>query len=201
MVSVFIHPLAQVDDSAKIGTGTKIWQFASVVRGAKIGKDCTIASCSIVDAAQLGDGCKVGHAASVHPGVKVGNGVFLGPGAVCCNDMWPSASNEGFDLRRLLAGEWSIIIENGAGIGANAVILPGIRIGSGAFVAAGAVVDRNVPDGFLWRRNGYLAPMPTGTRERRMRFPTSSTRSDGTTQAPIHHRPIEQSPNSIQDRT
>ena len=168
-MSVFIHPQAQVDDSAKIGTGTKVWQFASVIRGAVLGKNCTIASCAIVDGAVLGDGCTVGHGASVHPGVKAGNCVFFGPGAVCCNDMWPEVSKEGFDLARLLAGEFCIVIGDGSTIGAGAVILPGVRIGSGAFVAAGAVVDRGVPDGFLWRRNGEMEPMPTGTRERRMR--------------------------------
>jgi acetyltransferase-like isoleucine patch superfamily enzyme len=102
--------------------------------------------------------------------VKAGNGVFFGPGAVCCNDMWPETSKEGFDLARLLAGVFCIIIDDGATIGAGAVILPGVRIGAGAFVAAGAVVDRSVPERFLWRRNGYLAPMPIGTRERRMRI-------------------------------
>jgi acetyltransferase-like isoleucine patch superfamily enzyme len=162
--------MAQVDDTAKIGVGTKVWQFASVIRGAKIGKDCTIASCSIVDGAQIGYGCKVGHGASIHPGVKAGNCVFIGPGAIACNDMWPETDTEGFDLQRLLDGEFTVIIGDGATVGAAAVILPGVRIGAGAFVAAGAVVDRPIPEGFLWRRNGYLAPMPVGTRERRMRY-------------------------------
>lgn len=170
MVSVFIHPQAQVDDSAKIGTGTKIWQFASVIRGAVLGKNSTVASCAIIDGAVLGDGCTVGHGASIHPGIKAGNGVFFGPGVVCCNDMWPETSKEGFDLARLLAGEFCIIIGDGATIGAGAVILPGVRIGAGAFVAAGAVVDRTLPEGFLWRRNGYTSPVPERRREKRMRF-------------------------------
>lgn len=169
-LSVFIHPMAQVDDSAKIGTGSKVWQFASVIRGAVLGRNCSVASCAIVDGAILGDGCTIGHGASVHPGVKAGNGVFIGPGAIACNDMWPETSKEGFDLATLLAGEFCIIIGDGATIGAGAVILPGVRIGKGAFVAAGAVVDRNVPDGFLWRRNGYLTPMPAARREKRMRL-------------------------------
>lgn len=169
-MSVFIHPQAHVDDSAKIGAGTKVWQFASVIRGAQLGKNCTIASCAIVDGAVLGDGCKVEHGASIHPGVKIGNGVFIGPGSVCSNDMWPSASSEGFDLQKFLDGDLTIVIGDCAGIGANAVILPGRRIGAGAFVAAGATLERDVPDGFLWHRNGYLSPMPKGTLERRMRI-------------------------------
>lgn len=169
MSSVFIHPMAQVDGSAKIGEGTKVWQFASVIRGAKIGDGCIIASCSIVDGAQLGNGCKIGHGASINPGVKAGNRVFIGPNATICNDMWPSVDTDGFDLARLLSGEWTVVIGDEATIGAGAVILPGVSIGHGAFVSAGAVVDRDLPDGFLRRRSGYTVLLPAGRNVRRMR--------------------------------
>ncbi len=170
--SVFIHPQAQVDDDVKIGVGSKVWQFASVIRGAVLGKDCTVASCAVVDGATLGDGCTVGHGASVNPGFLAGTGVFIGPNVTICNDRWPETSKEGFDGDALRTGKWAVIAGDGASIGANAVILPGVRIGVGAMVAAGAVVDRDVPDGFLWRRNGYLGAIPADRREKRMRWAT-----------------------------
>ncbi len=121
--------------------------------GATIGKDCIISACAFLG-----------------PGTLVGHGCFIGMSVSICNDMWPEPSKEGFDIEQFRAGKWAVIIGDGATIGANAVILPGVAIGKGAFVAAGAVVDRNVPDGFLWRRNGYLSAMPENRRAKRMRF-------------------------------
>lgn len=162
-----IDPRACVDATVVIGAGTKVWQFASVIRGAIIGLDCNIASCAIVDGAELGSRCLVGHGASIHPGAKLGDDVFVGPGVVICNDLWPETSKEGFELA---AGRHTVIIGSGASIGANAVILPGVRIGAGAVVSAGATVTRNVPDGLLWRRNGYVSVVPSDRRTKRMRF-------------------------------
>lgn len=147
-----IHPLAFLDGTALIGTGTKVWQFASVI-GAVVGKDCIISA-----------------GAFLGPGTLVGDGCFIGMNVSICNDMWPEVSKEGFDIEALRAGKWAVTIGDGSTVGANAVILPGVAIGRGAFVAAGAVVDRNVPDGFLWRRNGYLSATPKNRRAKRMRL-------------------------------
>lgn len=83
--------------------------------------------------------------------------------------MWPAVSKEGFELPA--GGQFTVIVEDDASIGAGAIILPGVRIGKGSFVAAGAVVGDDVPAGLVYRRNDYVAlQRPPDWRERRMRF-------------------------------
>jgi UDP-2-acetamido-3-amino-2,3-dideoxy-glucuronate N-acetyltransferase len=169
-VGAFIHPLAHVSDGVELGHGVKVWQFASVIRGARIGAGSSIASCAVVDAARLGEGCIVGHGASVHPGTEIGAGVFIGPGAVVCNDAWPRSDKSGFEADRLISGALvTVRIEDGAGVGANAVILPGVTIGKGSFVAAGAVCDQSVPAGHLFKKSGQIVEINPGWTKRRMR--------------------------------
>lgn len=167
-----IHPQAQVDADVVIGVGTRVWQFASIIRGASIGAGCNIASCAIVDGAIVGDRCLIGHGTQVHPGTKIGQRVFVGPGVICCNDQWPSVCKDGFDAAALLAGERStVILDDGAVIGAGAIILPGFRVAAGAMVAAGVVCDRDVPAGTVLRRDGTLGRVPDdGGASRRMRW-------------------------------
>jgi len=163
------HPLAVVDrEGCEIGLDCTIWQFASVIRKARLGNNCTIAANAIVDGAWLGDGCLVGHAASIHPGTKLGNNVFVGPGAIFCNDMWPRTDKTGFQYPPREA--WTIIAEDGASIGAGAIILPGVVIGKGAMVAAGVVCSQPVRAGHILRRDGTMEVIPEGTEKRRMRF-------------------------------
>lgn len=140
-----------------------------MIRGARIGDDTIIGACAIVDAATVGRGCSIGHAASVHPGAYIGDQVLIGPGAVICNDRWPSTDKTGFDLATLRRRP-TVVIGFGASIGANATVLPGVKIGSGAVIAAGAVVDRDVPAGVVFNRSGQTAPKPTDWRARRMRL-------------------------------
>lgn len=161
-----IHPHAFVD--VEVGEGTKVWQFASVIRNAKVGKNCVIGSCSIVDGATLGDNCLIGHGASVNPGVWCGNHVFIGPNATLCNDRWPSANKDGFDLQMFTDGMVTIFVHDGASIGANAVVLPGMTIGQNAMVAAGAVVNRSVPDCHLFSRDQKIVEIKPEWRRRRM---------------------------------
>lgn len=167
----FIHQKAHIDvKSVSVGTGTKIWQFASLIRGADVGEYCVIGACAIVDGAKVGDRCLIGHGASIHPSASIGNDVFVGPGAVFCNDVWPSTSKEGFDVSALHS-RTTIIVEDGASIGANAVILPGVRIGAGAIVAAGMVCDEDVPASAVLRRDGTFGRKPEKMdASRRMRF-------------------------------
>ncbi|WP_109661133.1 DapH/DapD/GlmU-related protein [Mesorhizobium loti] len=165
-----IHPLAHIDASiVEIGEGTKIWQFASVIRGARIGKDCIIGASAQIDGASIGNDCHIQNGVSIPHGVDIGDSVFVGPGAVFCNDMWPDATKDGIDHEVIAAG-CTIRVEDGASIGANATILPGVIIGAGAFVAAGAVVTKNVPPNMVWRRNGWTGAFPDGYRSRRMRL-------------------------------
>lgn len=164
----FVHDKAHVE-GAHIEARVKVWQFASVIRGAKIGADSTVASCAIVDGASIGERCIIGHGASVHPGTKIGNDVFVGPSVTFCNDRWPRVPKDGFDLAWYLDGGLCIVVEDEASIGAGAVILPGVKIHSGALIAAGAVVDRDVPACHLFKRNGKIVPIDPGKPARRMR--------------------------------
>jgi UDP-2-acetamido-3-amino-2,3-dideoxy-glucuronate N-acetyltransferase len=168
--SAQIHERAHVSECCSLGAGSKVWQFASVIRGAKLGARCNVGSNAIIDGAELGDRCTVGHGASIHPGFKAGNDVFIGPGAMFCNDMWPRVSKSGFDAALLAAGRTvSVSIEDEASIGAGAIILPGVIVGRGAMVAAGAVVDHNVPALHLFCRGGWCEEIDVSRHARRIR--------------------------------
>jgi len=167
-----LHPLAHVDRAGvKIGARTRIWQFASVIRSAELGADCSVGSCAIIDGAKVGDRVLIGHGVSLNPGIVIFEDVFVGPNVTFCNDLWPSTSKEGFDIEALKScRHMTTMVMPGASIGAGAVVLPGIGIGYGAMIAAGAVVDRNVPDHYLLRRGGSLVRVDP-LRKRRMVTP------------------------------
>lgn len=167
--NAFIHPKAHVE-GATLGPRTRIWQFATVIRGAVLGADCNVAPNAMIDGSRFGDRCVICQNFGAGPGFLVGNDVFLGPNVVFANDFFAQASKEGFDVERYRRGEWAIIVEDGASIGANAVILPGVRIGARAMVAAGSVVARSVPPNTLLGRDGAMLPITDRMRARRMRF-------------------------------
>ena len=134
----FIHTLSDVQ-SEDIGRGSRIWQFAVVLPGAKIGQDCNIcAHCLIESDVVLGDRVTVKSGAHLWDGLRVGDDVFIGPNASFANDLFPRSRQkpEQFLVTTIHAG---------ASIGAGAVVLPGLEIGRNAMVAAGAVVIRSVP--------------------------------------------------------
>lgn len=165
-----IHPLALVEGSI-VGPRTRVWQFASVIRGARLGADCSVASCATLDGPQFGDRCVVSQGVAMGPGFEIGDDVFIGPNVTVCNDRWPRATKGGFDAEALRAGFVTVRIGNWASIGANAVILPGVTLGKRAMIAAGAVVDRDVPYDHIFKRDGSIAPIKNETRAfgRRMR--------------------------------
>ncbi len=136
---VFIHPLAVVEPS-EIGAGTRIWAFAHVLKGARIGADCNICDQVFVEGeAVLGDRVTVKNGVSLWNGVVIEDDVFIGPAAVFTNDLWPRSRGH----------RWPVVgtvVRKGATIGANATIRCGIEIGSWATVGAGAVVTKDVPD-------------------------------------------------------
>jgi UDP-2-acetamido-3-amino-2,3-dideoxy-glucuronate N-acetyltransferase len=164
----FVHPLAFVE-GVSVGARTRIWQFASVIRGAVIGEDVNIASGACIDGSSIGDRTKIGHNLAMGPGFVVGADCFIGPNVTFCNDKWPRAHMNGFDPARYECRP-AIIVEDGASIGSNAVILPGIRIGTGAMIAAGSVVTRDVPPLHLWRRDGEACAIQSEDKISRMRF-------------------------------
>ena len=139
--SIFIHETAIVDEPANIGLGTKIWHFSHIMPSVKIGKDCVVGqNCYISSRAVLGNNVKLQNNVSVYDLVELEDNVFVGPSAVFTNDINPrSAFPKG--------GEWvPTIVKEHATIGANATIICGITIGKAAFIGAGALVNKDVPD-------------------------------------------------------
>ena len=134
------HPTAVVDRPVHIGAGTKIWHFCHVMAGARIGAGCVLGQNVFVGArAVVGDRCRIQNNVSLYDGVELADEVFVGPSAVFTNVRTPRAA---FNRKH----PWqSIIVRRGATIGANATIVCGTTIGERAFVAAGAVVTRDVP--------------------------------------------------------
>jgi UDP-3-O-[3-hydroxymyristoyl] glucosamine N-acyltransferase len=164
-----IHPLALVENST-IGKRTRVWQFASVIRGAILGDDCNVASTATLDGPRFGHRCIISQGCAIGPGFLVGDDVFIGPNVTFCNDMWPTTSRTGFDQEALQNGRWTIIVGNNVAIGANSVILPGITIGHYAMIAAGVTVTENVPEDHILCRDGNMAKIDPKWRSRRMRF-------------------------------
>lgn len=169
-----IHRLALVED-ATVGARSRVWQFASVIRGAVVGEDCNIASGACIDGSQIGDRCIIGHNLAMGPGFRLFDDVFVGPNVTFCNDAWPRAIKGDFDASRFNPVTFAIIVESRASIGANSVILPGVRIGFGAMIAAGSVVTKDVPARALWKDRAIVE---TNIRERpRMRFANADVES------------------------
>ena len=136
-----IHPTACIDDDVLIGEGTTIWHFSHIMSGAIIGKSCNLGQNVVVSpGVKLGNGCKVQNNVSIYAGVICEDFVFLGPSMVFTNVMNPRAAVVRKNEYR------QTIVHVGASIGANATIVCGVRIGKYAFVGAGAVVIRDVPD-------------------------------------------------------
>lgn len=158
-----IHPLADVQSGA-IGAGTRVWQFVVILPQAKIGQDCNICShCLVENDVVLGDRVTVKSGVQLWDGLRVGNDVFIGPNASFTNDRFPRS-------RKQPEKYLQTHLEDGVSIGAGAVILPGITIGSHAMVAAGAVVTRSVPANAIVVGNpakivGYVDASSNGTRD------------------------------------
>lgn len=137
----FKHESAYVDDGAKIGDGTKIWHFSHVLSNAVIGKNCILGqNVSVSGGTKIGNNVKIQNNVSIYEGTTVEDDVFLGPSCVLTNVSNPRSQV----VRRTLYEK--TLIRRGATIGANATIVCGITIGRYAFIAAGAVITKDVPD-------------------------------------------------------
>jgi len=136
--AIFIHPNALVD-SKQIGSRTRIWAFAHVMAGARIGSGCNIGEhCFIENDVRIGDSVVVKNGISIWDGVTVEDGAFLGPHMIFTNDLEPRSGYPKPLVRTR--------VKKGATIGAGAIIVCGVTIGSYATVGAGSVVTRDVPD-------------------------------------------------------
>ena len=143
----FIHPTAIVDPGALIGKGSKIWHYTHIQRGARIGANCILGQNVNVDGAEVGNNVKIQNNVSLYTGVVIEDDVFLGPSCVLTN-----VSNPRSQVNRHSLYE-KTLIRRGATVGANATIVCGVTIGRYAFIAAGAVVTRDVPDYALVKGN------------------------------------------------
>lgn len=137
----FAHESACVDDGAKVGDGTKIWHFSHVMSGAEIGENCSLGqNVHIAGGTKIGDRVKIQNNVSVYSGVTIEDDVFLGPSCVLTNVANPRAQVS----RRGVYEE--TLIRRGATVGANATVVCAVVIGRYAFIAAGTVVTKDVPD-------------------------------------------------------
>lgn len=133
-----IHSLADVS-SVTIGAGTRIWQYSVVFMGAKIGTNCNLCAHTLVESdVVIGNNVTVKSGVYLWDGTRIEDDVFIGPNATFTNDLMPRS--------KVYPDAFSgIIVQQGASIGANATLLPGITIGRYAMVGAGAVVTKDVP--------------------------------------------------------
>jgi len=143
MESYFVHPSAIVDEDVIIGEGTKIWHFSHVQSRARIGSNCVFGQNVYVgNNVTIGDFCKVQNNVSIYEGVILEDYVFCGPSMVFTNVLKPRCKYP--QVRSDCYVE--TVVGEGASLGANCTIVCGNRVGKHAFVGAGAVVIRDVPD-------------------------------------------------------
>ena len=136
-----MRPKFSLIKNVKIGKGTIIRDHVNLY-GCIIGNNCKIESfVYIEEGVRIGDDCKIKSHTFIPTGITIGNKVFVGPGVIFTNDMYPTVKND-FKL-------FKTKIEDNVSIGGGAVIVPGIKIGKGAMIGAGAVVTKNIPAGAL----------------------------------------------------
>jgi acetyltransferase-like isoleucine patch superfamily enzyme len=141
-----IHPSSDIQ-TKNIGEATSVWQFVVILPGAVIGKNCNInAHCFIENDVTLGDNVTVKCGVYLWDGIRVGNNVFIGPNVTFTNDKYPRSKQYPDAFQKT-------VINDGASIGAGAVILGGLTIGKNAMIGAGSVVTKNIPDNELWVGN------------------------------------------------
>jgi acetyltransferase-like isoleucine patch superfamily enzyme/dTDP-4-dehydrorhamnose 3,5-epimerase-like enzyme len=155
----FIHDRALVENGALIGSGTRIWAFAHILPGAKVGNGCNICDHTFIEnEVTIGDRVTVKCGVQLWDGVSIEDDVFIGPNATFTNDRFPRSRQHPESYLRTL-------VRQGASIGANATVLPGVTIGMHAMVGAGAVVTKDVPPYAIVKGNpariyGYVDSLP-----------------------------------------
>jgi UDP-2-acetamido-3-amino-2,3-dideoxy-glucuronate N-acetyltransferase len=145
--SVYVHPKAMVE-SEQIGEGSRIWAFSHVMKGVSIGKDCNIGEhCFLETGACVGNDVTIKNGNMIWEGITLEDGVFIGPGAIFSNDLYPRSPRLPQAHARYQGKGWLVptLIQHGASIGAGSVLVAGVTVGSFAMVGAGTVVTKDVP--------------------------------------------------------
>ncbi len=142
---VFVHPQG-LCDSDDVGEGTRVWAFAHILRGARVGRDCNVCDGAYIEGgAVVGDRVTIKNQVMIFEGVAIADDVFLGPGVAFTNDLTPRAH-----IKRHGDALLPTTVERGATLGARVTVVCGVTIGENAFVGAGAVVVRDVvPHAFV----------------------------------------------------
>jgi UDP-2-acetamido-3-amino-2,3-dideoxy-glucuronate N-acetyltransferase len=143
-----IHPSAEIDISAQVTIGVRVWDLARIRSGSSIGAATIIGRNAYIDSGVvIGKNCKIQNNALIYSPAVIADGVFIGPGAILTNDLNPRAINEDQTLKS--ATDWKIQrveVQTGASIGAGAICVAPVIIGSWAMIGAGAVVVKDVPN-------------------------------------------------------
>ncbi len=137
--NVFVHPTADIDETAVLGAGTKVWNNVQIRERAVIGKNCILGKSVYIDhTVVIGDNVKIQNGVSIYHGVTIEDDVFLGPHMTFTNDLYPRS----FDP------EWRVVetrVRRGASVGANVTVVCGVELGEYCMIGAGAVVTKDVP--------------------------------------------------------
>jgi UDP-2-acetamido-3-amino-2,3-dideoxy-glucuronate N-acetyltransferase len=156
-MSYFRHESAFVDEPCEIGDGTKIWHFCHIMRDVSIGRGCIFGqNCNVASGVRIGHNVKVQNNVSVYTGTTIEDDVFLGPSCVLTNVTNPRSQVNRHSLYE------RTLLKRGCSVGANATVVCGVTIGRYAFIGAGAVVSKDVPDyalmvGVPARRVGWMS--------------------------------------------
>lgn len=153
----FVHESAYVDQPCSIGKGTKIWHFCHIMKNVRIGQNCIFGQNVLVaDGVVIGNNVKVQNNVAIYTGTIIEDDVFLGPSCVLTNITNPRSQIVRHSLYE------KTVIKRGATVGANATIVCGVELGRYCFIAAGAVVTKDVPDyalmtGVPARQTGWMS--------------------------------------------
>jgi len=188
-MSFFVHPNA-LCESTKVGAGTRIWAFAHVLPGARIGADCNVCDHVFIENdVVIGDRVTIKSGVQVWDGLRLEDDVFVGPNVTFTNDRFPRS-------KRRPPSFATTLVRRNASIGANATVLPGLTIGRDAMVGAGAVVTRSVPPAAIVAGNparivGYVdskvSAAPFDARGERARVSAEDTAVSGVV---VHELPL-----------
>jgi len=138
-VSTFVHPTAVVEPGASLSEDVKVWHFSHIRKDATLGPKVSIAKDVYVDAeVVIGEGTRIQNSVNIYKGVQISRWCFVGPAVVFTNDLHPRVGRKNWQIT-------PTIIEDGASLGAGAIIRCGVRIGAFAMVGAGAVVTKDIP--------------------------------------------------------